>query len=452
MALFGRFRKKEKRVLAIGLDGTPYSLVRRLTAEGKLPNFSRLLQTGSLNRMNSVLPTVSGVAWSSFMTGKNPAGHGIFGFVDRTTNPWEIFIPTSSHMKAETLWEILGKAGKKVVVMNVPVTYPPREVNGILISGFLATDLSKAVYPQSLYPKLKELGYRIDIDAWKARESKDALMKDLNYTLDKRLETMFYLMDNEPWDFFMCHIMETDRLHHFLWEKMENNDPEYAPQFFNYYQKIDEALGKIEEKLDDNTSLIILSDHGFCSIKQEVQVNYYLKQQGWLKFRNSPAKSLSDIDGESTTAYSFIPGRIFINLKGREPEGKISPGQDYEAVRDELIQSLLEMQDPDTEEKIIKQVYRKEEIYEGPCLEDAADLIAVPFDGYDLKGTLEKDTLTERTPIEGMHTFDDAFLYIKGEEQNREGIAINDCMPIILNLMDISASRTLKESTSRGKD
>lgn len=436
MALFGRLKKKKKKVLVVGLDGTPHSLVKRLTAEGKLPNFSRLLQSGSLSRMNSVIPTVSGVAWSSFMTGKNPAQHGIFGFVDRTANPFEIFIPTSTHMKTETLWETLSKADKKVVVMNVPVTYPPREVNGILISGFLATDLSKAVYPQSLYPKLNELGYRIDIDAWQARASKDDFIKDLDYTLDKRLETMFYLMDNEKWDFFMCHIMETDRLHHFLWKEMEENDPKYAPAFLRYYEKIDQALGEIDEKLNDDTTLIILSDHGFCTIKQEVQLNYWLKQQGRLKFKNNAAKSLSDIDS-SSTAYSLIPGRIYLNLKGREPEGKVSPGKDYETVRDELIRSLSEIKDPGTGEKIIKQVYRREEIYQGHYLENAADLIAVPFDGYDLKGALAKDTLTERTPIVGMHTFDDAFLYLKGEEQNREGIAITDCLPVILNLMGI---------------
>ena len=136
MGLLGRLRRKEKphRVVFIGLDGTPYTFMQRLIEQGRAPNAARLAQQGSLLRMDSMWPWVSSVAWSTMMTGVNPAKHNIFGFIDRDPATNKQFIPTSRNMKAKTLWEVLSDAGKRVVVVNVPVTYPPRQVNGILVA------------------------------------------------------------------------------------------------------------------------------------------------------------------------------------------------------------------------------------------------------------------------------------------------------------------------------
>jgi predicted AlkP superfamily phosphohydrolase/phosphomutase len=164
MGLFGRLRRsgkaKPRRVVFIGLDGTPYTFMRRLIDEGRLPNAARLEQKGSLLRMDSMWPWVSSVAWSSMMTGVNPGKHNIYGFIDRDPATYKQFIPTSRNMKARTLWEVLGDAGKRVIVVNVPVTYPPRQVNGILVGGFLSPSLEKAVYPASYGQTLKSLLHR----------------------------------------------------------------------------------------------------------------------------------------------------------------------------------------------------------------------------------------------------------------------------------------------------
>ncbi|MFQ6032153.1 MAG: alkaline phosphatase family protein, partial [Candidatus Zixiibacteriota bacterium] len=218
MAIFSRLKRKSKRrVFVLGLDGVPYSMVSGLVAKGKgdWPNFANIFGKKSVVPMHSVIPTISSVAWSSFMTGKNPAKHNIFGFIDRVPNPFRIYIPTGKNMKSETLWEILSKNDKRVIVMNVPVTYPPRQVNGILVSGFLATDLEKATYPREISSILKDMGYIIDVDPWKAKEDKDQFLRDLFQALEKRIEVMFHFLEQEKWDFFMCHIMETDRINHF---------------------------------------------------------------------------------------------------------------------------------------------------------------------------------------------------------------------------------------------
>ncbi|MFQ5904489.1 MAG: alkaline phosphatase family protein, partial [Candidatus Binatia bacterium] len=244
MGFLDRFKgRRGRRVLVIGLDGTPYSLIKELIECGEMPNLALVVANGSFKRMKSIYPTVSSVAWSSFMTGKNPAKHGIFGFIDLQPHSYKTFIPTSRTMRSETLWEILSKAGKRVVVINVPVTYPPREVNGILISGFLSPDIEKAVYPPAAVETLKRLDYIIDADPWAARESKDRALKEVNAALDSRVRALFHFLDDEEWDFFQCHIMATDRLHHFLWEQMEKGDEKYATYFFDFYRKIDEMLG-----------------------------------------------------------------------------------------------------------------------------------------------------------------------------------------------------------------
>lgn len=381
-----------------------------------MPHFAALVRQGRIQPLNSVYPTVSSVAWSTYMTGANPAQHRIFGFLDRRLGSYQTFIPTASHMCAPTLWEKLGETGKKVIVMNVPVTFPPRPVNGILISGFLSPSLEKATYPRSLSQKLAAMGYRLDMDPWGARQSKDTLLEDFQLTLARRAEAMFHLMDNEPWDFFQCHIMETDRLHHFLWEDMAKDAKQasplhkYAPAFTECYTQIDELLGQVGRRLDDRTRLIVLSDHGFCTLKWEVQVNYWLTEKGWLSFEKMPPQSLADISPRAR-AFSLIPGRLYINLQGREPKGSVAPA-DYERVREELAVAAMEIREPKTGAPMIEKVLRREEIYEGPYLEEAADLILVPHRGYDLKARLYSEAFVSRGALVGMHTYDDAFFYL----------------------------------------
>ncbi len=443
MGMLGRLRRKEqrrKRVVFIGLDGTPFTFMQRLIAEGRAPNAARLVQQGSLLRMDSVWPWVSSVAWSTMMTGVNPAKHNIFGFIDRDPKTYKQFIPTSRNMQAKTLWEMLSEAGKRVIVVNVPVTYPPRPVNGILVGCFLSPSLEKAVYPPTYLPTLQRLGYIVDADPWKMRESKETALQVINAALDARIRTLFHLLEHEEWDYLHVHVMETDRLHHFLWQQMDEEDPIYAPAFYAFYRRIDEMLGQIAAKLDEDTTLLWMSDHGFCTIKKEVYVNRWLMDQGWLKLRTIPPdrnKGLDEID-PSSVAYSLDPGRVVIRVRGREKEGCVSPGAEYEALRSQIAAAALELRDPGSGEPIFQAVYRREELYHGPYLEQAADLILAPYDGYDPKGTLYKDTLTYKgDELVGMHTFDDAMLYVGGQKVTPSRFSVLNVLPTILTLMEL---------------
>jgi len=442
MGLFSKLRggKKPKRVVFIGLDGTPFTFMQRLIAEGRVPNAARLAEQGSLLRMDSTWPWVSSVAWSTMMTGVNPGKHNIYGFIDRDPATYKQFIPTSAYMKAKTLWEVLSEAGKRVIVVNVPVTYPPRQVNGILVGGFLSPSLEKAVYPPSYLPTLQSLGYIVDADPWKARESKDLALQEVNTALDARIRTLFHLVENEAWDYLHLHVMETDRLHHFLWQQMEEGHPVYAPAFYDVYRRIDDMLGRLAAKLDEHTTLLWMADHGFCSIKKEVYVNHWLMDQGWLKLRNVPPdrkKGLDEIDPASV-AYSLDPGRVVIRLRGREKEGAVAPGAEYEGLREEIAAAALELRDPESDEPIFQAAFKREELYHGPYLDQAADLILAPYDGYDPKGPLYKETLTYKgDELVGMHTFDDAMLYVGGRAIPKTRFSVLNVMPTILDLMEV---------------
>jgi predicted AlkP superfamily phosphohydrolase/phosphomutase len=426
----------KKKSVVIGLDGTPYTLIHKLTQEGICPNLSRLISAGSLREMKSTHPAVSSVAWTSFMTGKNPAKHGIFGFVDRIPNTYDIYYPNSKHIQGKPIWDIISNYNKRSVVINVPSTYPALEMNGILIAGFVAIDLTRASFPNSIVPTLKEMGYKIDVETQLIHESKDKLFDDLFLTLEKRTQAILHFMKNEVWDLFIGIFTETDRLHHFFWEFMERNDPKYTPLFLNYYKAIDASLGKIMENIDNGTTLILLSDHGFCALQQEVYINHWLHEEGFLNFKTTPPKSLSDI-AEGSKAYCLDPGRIYINLKGREPNGCIEPGNDYEQLRNTLISRLTGLKDPVTKTTIIDKIHKREEIYCGDCFNRAPDLLIEPKHGYDLKGAIYKESFFSKGIFSGMHTYDDAFVYINHKNITRQSLEITDVTATILNSLDI---------------
>jgi predicted AlkP superfamily phosphohydrolase/phosphomutase len=437
LAIVSRSRIGKQRVFVLGIDGVPFSLMTEFIEDGLLPNFEAILSQGCLRRMNSVFPCVSSVAWASYMTGMNPAKHGIFGFMDRDPQTMEMFVPTSTHMAAETLWEWLSSHGKRVVVVNVPGTYPPRPVNGVLVAGFLCPTLEKISYPREVADELKSMDYRIDIDSWKARESKDDFLVEVNEALDRRFEAALSLMDRVDWDFFQLHVMETDRINHFLLGHWKEADPVYGPLFLKFYQKLDRHVGAIIERIGKEAEVTILSDHGFCELKREVYLNHWLERQGFLKMAKE-SDSLRDMHRKSK-AYTLFPGRLYVNLEGREATGSVEQGQTYEVTRQNLTEGLLEIRDPENGEPIIRKVLKREEVYHGPYLSSAPDLIAIPHNGYDLKGSFNKPVLTARSEIMGVHTYDDALLFVRNRdiEKDNNRFGIMDAYSVVLQLIGI---------------
>jgi len=440
MALFGKlFGKKSsgRKVVMLGLDGTPYTLLKDLVARGVMPNFTRLVDEARLMQMDSSIPEISSVAWTSTMTGCNPARHGIFGFTDFKPGTYDLTFPNFATVRTKVLWDVLGAAGKRSVIVNQPSTYPARELHGTLIAGFVAIDLKRAVHPPELVPRLESMGYRIDVDAAKARESMSAFVQDLFDTLRVRQRLILELLDEGRWDFFEAVVTGTDRLQHFLWNAYEDESHEYHGAFLDYYRAVDTLIGALVERLDANTPLVMMSDHGFTAIKKEVFLNHWLRENGYLDFTSETPQKLSDLT-EGSRAFCLDPSRIYINTKGRFPNGCVGPAE-VPALVDELAEKLAALTDPETGEPMVNRVYRRDEIYAGPLVTHAPDLVLVSPHGWDLKGSLKRQVLCDRGFFSGMHTQDDAFLFIRGAEITAtQKPAVSDVMPTLLELAGCS--------------
>lgn len=420
----------------IGLDGTPYSFLKHEIDKGTLPALAGLFGNGLFSRMETEIPAISSVAWTSFMTGVNPGMHGIYGFTDRKPGTYELYFPNYSHLKADALWDKLSAKGKRCCVVNVPSTYPAHELNGILVSGFVAPNLERAVYPREAYEYLVKVGYSIDVDASKGRESLDLLLEDLHATLEKRREAMHHFWRQEDWDLFACVFTGTDRLHHFLWRHYEDGDRVYAAEFIRYYQRLDEIIGEFSAELPGDINLFMLSDHGFCSIESEVYLNTFLSERGFLEYRNDRPRTIADIEPLHTRAFCMDPGRIYINLEGREPQGIVHPGEEYDKLCSDLEDQLMQITEPETGRNVIKEVIPGSKLYEGPQLDVAPDLVAVPVRGADLKGSTARAELFFKGHLTGMHTHDDAFAFVRTESEVRPINHIRQLAPLIEGVVD----------------
>lgn len=399
--------KPKRRAVLVGLDGVPYTLLQVLISRGVTPNLARLAAAGEshFRQMDASLPEISSVSWSSFMTGANPARHGIYGFMDLKPGTYQMFFPSYPHLTAPALWDDLGREGKRTCVVNLPGTYPARPHPGALVSGFVAIDLRKAVHPPELLPKLEAGGYRIDVDTSKATDA-DFLYRDLDETLEARERAFDLLWKQERWDLFVAIITGTDRLQHFQWNAVADPAHPNHPRAMEFYRKADAVVGRLVARLDSAYALFIMSDHGFTGIESEVFLNRWLVENGYLSWEKDPPESFDSIRPESR-AFALDPSRIYLHRRGRYPKGCVEEA-DVPALRKELKGKLLSLEHGGR--KVLKAVFFPEEIYEGPEFGRAPDLILLSEYGFDLKGNIRKGEVFSKSQFTGMHTRDDAFL------------------------------------------
>lgn len=422
------------KVVMLGLDGVPYTLLERYAREGVMPNLAGLLRTGSLRQMDASLPEISSVSWASFMTGVNPGKHNIYGFMDLRPGTYKMYFPNSRDILHETIWDVLGKHGKRSVVLNVPSTYPARPIQGVLAAGFVAIDLRKATYPDSAYEYLKGIGYLLDVDTQKAKESMEAFTAQILEALEKREQAFFHFWETEDWDFFMATVTETDRMHHYLWHAGEDPMHPFHAFFVDFYRRIDALIGKFLARLPEGAAFMMMSDHGFCRAETQAYLNTWLRKQGYLHLAPEDPPSFEAIR-EGTRAFVMDPARVYLHLKGKYPLGSVAPGREAEALREELVEGVLSLRIDGR--PIVRQVFRKEEIYRGPCAEQAPDLVLLPHRGFDLKGAPAKPTLTEVGALTGMHTREDAHFFINRTDLIDKRAHVNDVAPTIYQCLGV---------------
>ena len=438
MGLFDRLRGGDgPRVAFFGIDGVPYSLVR--DNESTFENLNAVADEGAGGAIDSIVPPESSACWPALTTGVNPGETGVYGFQDREVGSYDTYVPMGRDVQARRLWSRVTDAGRKATVMNVPVTFPPDRDVQRMVGGFLSPGVDKAAYPDDLRETLEGLEYRIDVDAKLGHdENKEAFIEDAHETLDARFEAFKHYVEADDWDLFFGVFMTTDRVNHFLFEHYEEGG-EYDEEFLVFYEKVDRYLGELRDMLDDETTMVVASDHGFTTLDHEVKCNVWLEQNGWLSYEDDDHEGLGDISDE-TEAYSLIPGRFYVNLEGREPRGTV-PREEYESVRDELEAELEALEGPDGR-KVADRVVTGEEAFRGDHDDIAPDLVVVPNHGFDLKsGFKGGDEVFDVGPRNGMHSFDNACLFVDDDSARIADADLYDIAPTLLDLMDLEVDR-----------
>ncbi|HEY5998835.1 MAG TPA: alkaline phosphatase family protein [bacterium] len=434
----------------LSLDGVGHSFLQRHLPDGAFPNLARLFAGGDLRPMSTAQPPVSTLVWTSYATGTGPGRHGIYGLIERRPASYDLFVPGSGDVLAPTLWDSLGRAGRTSIVVNVPGTMPPQPVRGVLIAPARAASYEDVVFPRTLAPFLRGIGYRLDVDARAARAgSKDDLLADLEAALRTRFEAAFSLLLREPWDFFQLHVSETDRINHFLWDDYERDAPGHGRAFLAFYRRLDEYIGELVDLLPPGADLVLLSGNGFTRLRREVNLNRALEELGWLEFLPGEARRLGAISPDAR-AYSLAPGRVYLHLRGREPRGRIAGREEYRAFREGIAADLLRLHDPEGGGALIAAALRGETVNANPGWPEfplpvsarqpaPCDLLVVPAEGCEIRGHLERENVAGRAQLAGAHAWGDAFVFIRGRRIRAREPRIVDVCPTVLALMGVRA-------------
>lgn len=434
MGLIDRLRSEtETKVVFLGIDGVPYSLLSDHFDE--FENLAAIADQGAAGAIDSIVPPESSACWPALTTGLNPGETGVYGFQDREIGTYNTYVPMGRDVQAERLWSRVQAEDLDTVVMNVPVSFPPMRSSHRMVSGFLSPGLEEAAYPDDFGSFLREHEYNIDVDAKLGRnEDKTAFLEDAHETLDRRFRSFRDVLTGGGWDLFFGVFMSTDRINHFLYGDYEQNG-QYREEFIDFYRKLDQYIGRLREELSSEATFVVASDHGFTSLEYEVNINEWLRREGWLSYRTDDPDKLADI-AEETRAYSLIPGRLYINRGGREPRGCVSEAE-YEQVREKLAAAVKSLTGPDGNQ-VVDRVVRKEEAFHGSHVDIAPDLVAIPADGFDMKAGFGLGKSVFRTgPRNGMHTFDNASLLIDHPDATVDSTTLYDIAPTILSLLNI---------------
>lgn len=497
------------RVFILGIDALSPVLLEKWMSDGHLPHFSRLCAQGTFAPLRSTGEFSSPQAWPSFMTGVNPGKHGIFSFLQRVPGTYEFKHVSSRDIAVPTIFQLLGQAGLRVAHLNIPVTFPVSDVNGLAVSGWLAPSLKApgAVWPPELADELAEnfgpYPFHADIKRFCLQGRYDLAVENALEGIRAKLRVGRHLYNREKWDLFTLVFVETDAVQHYFWHLADPSHPLHNPEevrrwgnpVLKVYQEMDSVLGQIMDDLDSDSVLMVMSDHGGAIYNRgRVYVRSFLEQLGLLVRRppNVRQRLLAPVraagsraaeamhgmlpkdfkmrlfnipftrglierffadsftvqnDWSQTRAYSYYwETSPWVNVRGREPEGIVEPGDEYEQVRELLIEKLSAAVDPVSGEQAVEQVFRREELYQGPQIEAMPDIgiwwnRRIPLDGLVLTDDgkqIEARPEINVAGITGGHDPDGVFIGSGGPFRSASGLhpKIEDLAPTVLYLLD----------------
>ena len=445
----------KKKLVIIGLDcATPQTLFEDFLND--CPNIKKLVQYGIYGKLRSSNPPITIPAWMVMATGKKPGTLGLYGFRHRKKNSYDDFwIASSYSIKEKKVWDILGEHGLKSCILGIPPTYPVQKINGCLVSGFITPSTSSEyTFPPTLKEEIKKFVGDYILDVNFRMDAKEDLLKEIYAMTDIQFRTIKYLMKTKEWDYFNFVIIGLDRFHHAFWKFYDKSHQLYVLgnkfefEMRNYYRYLDEKVGEILETIDENTLVIVVSDHGAKAMKGLICVNMALENLGLLNFKKKPefGTRINDAEVDWSKTYAWGWGgyyaRIFLNVEGREPGGIIKK-KDYDEIRDQVANKIKTITDNKGNPMNTK-VYKPEELY--PIIRgDVPDLL-VYFDdlnwrsagtvGYESMYLMENDI----GPDDAVHDYHGIFIIYDPKKKIGKNLgtrSILDIAPTSLKLLGI---------------
>ena len=466
------------RVFLIAWDGADWRILDPLLEEGHLPNLAALVDRGQRSVLRSTVPTHSWSAWPSFMTGLDPADHGVYDVLDTTPGTHKQYPVTYKSIKARTFLQDLSAAHKNMVLLDVPLTFPPPPVEGNLIAGGVLPKGRTVSHPADLLDTLRKAGLEWPINgmSWTTyRNRPDPYLDEVYDVTRKRIAAATWLMDNTDWDLFASVWVGVDRTQHALSNYVAPDHPDYSAnrhtavgkRVVDMYRQLDEATGEWMSRIRADDIVLFISDHGFQSCTRTIHMDHLLKRLGFLEFSASNvvfgpmqwgpvrkvARSVYDMLGlhgkvslpqsvnwAKTRAYTLIRTTgegVSINVAGREPGGIVDPA-DFEMVRGEVMDRLASFIDPKTGKKPVAEINKREDVFQGTYADTAPDILMVPAPGYSL--THAKSALEDADWVSGDHRIEGTIVAVGPNVQPFAAPPLLiDMAPTILAALDAPA-------------
>jgi predicted AlkP superfamily phosphohydrolase/phosphomutase len=429
------------RVLLIGWDGADWRILDPLLDRGDLPNLQTLISRGQRAVLRSTIPTHSWAAWPSFLTGVDPADHGVYDILETVPGTHKAYPVTFRSIKERTFVEDLSAAGKVGVYTDVPLMFPPPAIEGRILAGGVLPKGRTYSHPADLSEQLEKAGvpWVINGMSWTTfRNRPEPYLAEALEVTGKRIRAVEWLMDNTDWDLMASVWVSVDRTQHALSNYIGPDHPDYAKnvgtplaaKVRDVYKQLDDSIGSFVSRAREDDLVLFISDHGFQSCDRTIHMDRLLKQFGYLEFSASNvlfgpmqwgavrkvARKAYDLLGlhgkvslpqsvnwSKTKAYTSIRSTgegVSVNLAGREPDGIVDPG-DFERVRGELMDRLASFVDPKNGRKPVKAIYKREEVFEGKHADTAPDILMEPAEGYSL--THAKSAIEDADWVSGDH-------------------------------------------------
>jgi predicted AlkP superfamily phosphohydrolase/phosphomutase len=493
---------KPPKLIILGWDAATWDLLKPWIKEGELPNLVGLMEKGAHGTLLSTPLPVSPAAWTTIITGKNPAKHNVFDWFSRDDGSYDVTYVNTDQIMTRTLWDYINDSGLRIGVFNLPMIYPAPQLDGFLLSGLAAPNptASDFGFPRNLISEIEEkIGpyWHAETNVYKYGREREYFDNVLEWA-DYQNKVIEYLMEHHACDVYCLVFMQTDHMQHKFWRYIDENypgydrakDSQFKDAILQTFQQMDRMLGDLIATHGSDTQFLLLSDHGAGPVHGVMYINRWLADMGYLSLRQDPATKIKlwlartniiarvynvvakfglgkvvnlvskparnrvlnsfltfkDIDWSRTKAYargSF--GQIFINLEGREPQGIVKPGLEYDEVATEIIRELKDLRHPETGDFLITDINRREEVYSGPYLSQAADIMFSIQDYLyqaSVKMGLESDSILGLSEYGDSGSHRPEGVFVMAGPGIREigqitGAELTDILPTILALLDI---------------